>query len=278
MMWPSTLGDFSDEAIDKLFIYVTIRNINMNRKKIKRNPAKVSPLLLPEPLPTPPLLKSMQSPAPRRGRPRSEHLHAAMLDAARALLAQGGLPAVTMEAIAERAGVGKPTVYRYWPNAHAVAMAAMMDSESAAFATGTMKRAKPAAGTKVAKVVAKATKANQSSANALVSLSEQLRAIAKAFTTPIGRNVTLMIASADSQTELSKVFRNHFILARREEGRDLLKLAIKQGEVRSDIDFDVALDLIYGPLFYRLLSGHARLNAEFTEGLLLHALKGLQTT
>lgn len=196
--------------------------------------------------------------APRRGRPRNEQLHAAMLAAARALLQQGGLPAVTMEAVAERAGVGKPTVYRYWPNAHAVAMAAMMDNKPVARA-------------------AKTTQAKQSATSALINLRDQLREIAKAFSTPIGRNVTLMIASADSQTELSKVFRNHFILARREEGRVLLNAAIKQAEVREDMDLDIVLDLIYGPLFYRLLVGHAKLNADFTDALLAHALKGLQT-
>jgi AcrR family transcriptional regulator len=218
----------------------------MNLEKIKKNLTKTSAL---------PALGAV----PKRGRPRSEHLHAAMLNAARELLEQGGLPAVTMEAIAERASVGKPTVYRYWPNAHAVAMAAMMQSKAAAN-TATL------------------AKAADSTTSALSALQEQLRTIAKAFTTPIGRNVTLMIASADSQTELSKVFRNHFILARREEGRRLLKLAIEQGEIRRDIDFEVALDLIYGPLFYRLLSGHARLSADFTDALLAHVLKGLQKT
>jgi AcrR family transcriptional regulator len=205
--------------------------------------------------------------APKRGRPRSEHLHAAMLNAARQLLEQGGLPAVTMEAIAERAGVGKPTVYRYWPNAHAVAMAAMMDSSAPTLAVSTHQNAKR---------VQKSSQLRQSPTKALSRLRLQLSAIANAFSTPIGRNVTMMIASADSNTELSKVFRNHFIHARREEGRELLTLAIEQGELRGDIDFEVALDLIYGPLFYRLLSGHARLNEAFTEALLSHVFKGLQ--
>jgi hypothetical protein len=45
--------------------------------------------------------------------------------------------------------------------------------------------------------------------------------------------------------------------------------------LRSDFDVEVALDMIYGPLFYRLLAGHARLDAAFTDALLDHALTGL---
>ena len=62
-------------------------------------------------------------PGPRsRGRPRSEAARQAILQAARELLADGGPGAVTMEAVAARAGVGKPTVYRWWPDRHAVAI------------------------------------------------------------------------------------------------------------------------------------------------------------
>src|SRR5262249_62226558 len=66
------------------------------------------------------------NPSRPRGRPRSTGARAAILAAARAILDEGGITAVTMEGIAARAGVGKPTIYRSWPNAHAVAMAALM--------------------------------------------------------------------------------------------------------------------------------------------------------
>src|SRR5262249_24320148 len=64
-----------------------------------------------------------------RGRPRSVAARRAILKAAHQLLAEGGLSSVTIEGIAARAGVGKPTIYRSWPNAHAVAMAALMEGE-----------------------------------------------------------------------------------------------------------------------------------------------------
>src|SRR5919112_2209299 len=54
------------------------------------------------------------------GRPRSERAHRAILQAANELLESEGFASVTVEAIAERAGVSKATVYRWWPNRAAV--------------------------------------------------------------------------------------------------------------------------------------------------------------
>jgi len=187
---------------------------------------------------------------PRRGRPRSAAAREAVLRAARELLAAGGPAAVTMEAVAARAGVGKPTVYRWWPDRHAVAMAALMEADAP-----PVPRAAPG--------------------SAVAALRRQLRAIAERFATPIGRHVTTMIAAAGTETEVSKAFRNHFVLARRSEGRALLERAVRDGEVRRGLDLDVALDLLYGPLFFRLLVGHAPLDARFTDRVLGLVLRGL---
>lgn len=185
-----------------------------------------------------------------RGRPRSAKARSAILRAARELLAEGGPAAVTMEGVASRAGVGKPTVYRWWPDRHAVAMAALMEAE----APQTAQRAPR---------------------SAILALRRQLRAIAERFASPTGRHVATMIAASDLETEFSKAFRNHFVLARRAEGRVLLEQAIREGDIRPDLDAEVALDLLYGPLFFRLLMGHAPLDASFTDELLSHALRGL---
>ena len=190
--------------------------------------------------------------APRpRGRPRSAKAREAILRAARELLREAGPAAVTMEGVASRAGVGKPTVYRWWPDRHAVAMAALMEGET----PRTASRAPRAA---------------------ILALRQQLRAIAERFATPTGRHVATMIAASDLETEFSKAFRNHFVLARRAEGRALLEQAVRDGEVRPDLDVEVALELLYGPLFFRLLLGHAPLDARFTDEVLSHALRGLK--
>jgi AcrR family transcriptional regulator len=195
-------------------------------------------------------VKRAAEPKPR-GRPRSETAKRAILAAAHALLREGGPAAVTMEAVAERAGVGKPTVYRWWPDRHAVAMAALMETESR-------------------------ERRVSSSASALSGLRSQLRAISKRFATSTGRHVTSMIAAADSESELSKAFRNHFVLARRAEGKALLERAIQEGELKPDLDLEVSVDLLYGALFFRLLMGHAPLDEAFLDRALDTALAGMR--
>ncbi|MDB6089018.1 MAG: TetR/AcrR family transcriptional regulator [Gammaproteobacteria bacterium] len=195
-----------------------------------------------------------------RGRPRSVEARRAILKAAHELLAEGGLSSATIEGIAARAAVGKPTIYRTWPNAHAVAMAALMESDEAGESVAEKQPA---------------PKPNERSSSALTALRTQLHEVARVFSAPLGRSVTLIIAAAEADTELSKAFRNHFILARRNEGRALLAGAMSNGEIRRDLDIDVALDLIYAPVFYRLLMGHAPLTSRFIDDVLNVALQGL---
>ncbi|MGH7712520.1 MAG: TetR/AcrR family transcriptional regulator [Gemmatimonadaceae bacterium] len=185
-----------------------------------------------------------------RGRPRSAAARHAILNAARHLLEEGGVGAVTIEGIAARAGVGKPTIYREWPNAHAVMMAALIDTVPS---SAPVRRGR----------------------SALRALRQQLRQIAEVFATRTGRSVAHILAASESETELSKAFRHHFILARRQEGRSLLLAAIEEGMLRQDLEIDVALDLIYAPIFYRLLVGHAPVDARFTDAVLRHVVQGL---
>jgi hypothetical protein len=84
-----------------------------------------------------------------------------------------------------------------------------------------------------------------------------------------------MIASADNESELGRAFRNHFVLARRAEGKAWLEQAMKDGDLRLELDLDVALDLLYGPLFFRLLMGHAPLDQAFVDRVLEDALRGI---
>lgn len=187
-----------------------------------------------------------------RGRPRDPAARKKILAAASALLNDGGLAAVTMEAIALRAGVGKPTIYRLWPNAQAVAMAAFLE---------TAKSPPPA----------------RASGAALAALRLQLRKVAEVFATRAGRNAAMMIAAAQSDSELAKVFYNHFVLKSREEGRELLARATAEGDVKAGVNVEAALDLIYAPVYFRLLIGHGPLDAGFTDAILDLALEGIRS-
>lgn len=188
---------------------------------------------------------------PKRGRPRSESARRKVLAATHQLLQERGLPGVTVEGIAALAGVGKPTIYRHWPNAHAVAMDAFLESSEAA--PGHADVGFP-----------------------LDALRRQLRAIAAAFASPAGRSTAALIAASQNDSELAKVFRNRFIMKSRETGRTLLLQATTEGAIRPYADLEVALDLIYAPLYFRLLIGHGSLDRDFTDALLDLALDGLR--
>src|SRR5260370_2984548 len=111
-----------------------------------------------------------------RGRPGDPGTRKRILAVASKLLYEGGLGAVTMEAIALRAGVGKPTIYREWPNAQAVAMAAFLEST-------------------------KASPGASRSGTALAALRSQLKNVADVFATRAGRNTAMMIAATQSDSE-----------------------------------------------------------------------------
>ena len=117
------------------------------------------------------MARQLPSSTTTRGRPRDPRTRAAILAAARALLERGGLTAVTIEAIAQKAGVSRPTIYRYWPNAPAVAMAAFLE-------------------------VSGAPEAARGTRSPYAALRAQLHAVADAFAAPTGRSVAAMVAAS----------------------------------------------------------------------------------
>jgi AcrR family transcriptional regulator len=187
---------------------------------------------------------------PRRGRPPDPQLRRKALAAARSLLDEGGVAAVTMEAVAARAGVGKPSLYRNWPNAQALAMAALMSGPAAG--------AEPAEG-----------------GDPLTALRGDLQALARRFASPAGRNAAMLLATAEAETELTKAFRSYVVMTSREAARRRLQRATAEDRLRPAPDLEVVLDIIFGPLFFRLLMGHAALDAGFVDAVLDHALAPL---
>lgn len=166
------------------------------------------------------------------------------------LIAEKGLTALTVEGVAARAKVGKPTIYRHFANRFELAMTALMASVPMELA------------------------GDPGQGSALARLEAQLRQIAALFASPSGRHVASILASSERESEIGKAFRSHFVETRRLEGRAILADAIAAGEVRADLDLDLALDLVYGPLFYRLAMRHVPLGRDFVDGLLRDLLRG----
>lgn len=186
----------------------------------------------------------------QRGRPRNEAASFKVLEAARELLAEGGIAAVTIEELAARAGISRPTIYRSWPNAKAVAMAALIEATAAApqaAAGGTVRH----------------------------ELKRVVKDLVAAFSTPAGRSAAELIAAADHSTELAKAFRHHLLLKVRERALQILRNGIKCGEIRKRLDLEAAADIIMAPVFFRLMVGHQPLGADFAETIVEQTLEGL---
>lgn len=188
---------------------------------------------------------------PARGRPRSEKTRAAILKATAELTRENGVPGVTIEAVATRAGVGKPTIYRYWANAHELVMAALME----------------AAPSHEAEVPA--------GDDPIEGLRAVLHRIAETFASTTGRYVAMMLAAANEDSEVSKAFRSHFIRTRRSEAAAELAKAEAKSLLRDGADVPLALDMMFGAVFYRLLMEQKPLDKAAMDRLLDAALHGL---
>lgn len=164
-----------------------------------------------------------------------------------------GLGRLTIERVAAESGVSKPTIYRTWTNAQDLAMAAFM--------------AQPQADAPASR-----------SSSARTVLRAHLRGVIEAFATQRGRQITLTMASADPESELAKAFRNQVILKSREAGRQLIERAVASLEIRPDTDVETVLDMLYGPLFFRLLTGHQPLSPQLAEHLVQTLFDGVKTT
>jgi AcrR family transcriptional regulator len=195
-------------------------------------------------VPTPPTKR-------KPGRPPSETARRSVLETAYRIVMSEGLGRLTIERVAAESGVSKPTIYRTWTNAQDLAMAAFM-----------------------AQPLTDAPVSRASSAQAV--LRAHLRGVIEAFATQRGRQITLTMASADPESELAKAFRNQVILKSRETGRQLVQRAMVSLEIRPDIDIETVLDMLYGPLFFRLLTGHQPLVPKLADHLVATLFDGVR--
>jgi len=197
----------------------------------------------------------LPQPQPQRGRPRSEKARKAILEAAAELLLARGLSAVSMDAVAERAGVSKATIYRWWPSKETLALDALYTDWAAAQPaprdTGTLR------------------------GDLLALLRPWARLAAKQ---PYARVIAALLSEAQTDPAFADEYRHRVVEPRRELAKAVFLRAADRGEIAGDLKIDVALDLIYGPLYHRLLHGHAKLTDRFVQDVVDMALTGLAPT
>jgi AcrR family transcriptional regulator len=185
-----------------------------------------------------------------RGRPRDEVARSRILQAALEILEDTCFENATSDAIAERAGASKATIYRWWPNKAAVFIEALREAAAQELPfpdTGDLRE----------------------------DLHLQLQNFVKLLTGRRGRAFKAFIAAAQSDPGVAEAFRNLWIKPRRAQATAVLERHKQEGRLPTDIDLDVFIDMLYGPFYFRLLTGHRPLTSDFADAVAEMALREL---
>jgi len=182
---------------------------------------------------------------------RSERSRRAILEATIDLVAELGYEKASIEGIARRAGVGKQTIYRWWPSKGAVVLEALNESLSAVVGfpdTGDI----------------------------VEDLRVQMTGVSQLFRTELGAVYKGLIAAAQSDPALSRAHVEQLIQPAIVAFRKRLAVAHQRGELRSDIDIQAMIDMLWGALYYRLLLHVTPLETRQVDEVLKIAFEGLR--
>jgi AcrR family transcriptional regulator len=181
---------------------------------------------------------------------RSARVHEQVLVATAALLDEGGCAAATVDAISARSGVSKATIYKHWPSRTAIAAKAfgrMMASDTPLPDTGST----------------------------VDDLTEMVRRVSAFYASPRGRIFAELVAACVGDPAGAPYFRAYFLAGRRAAITELWDRARERGDVDPDISVDDVIDILFGPLIFRLLTDHLDLTEENATRLAKTALAGL---
>ena len=197
-------------------------------------------------------MTSTSDPKPTRlGRPRSQAAdsHAAIMDAVHALLQETSVRDLTMEAVAKRAGVGKPTLYKWWPSKAALVFA--------------MFHERLARGPLVLEGV-----------SVEASLRAKVRRLISEFQGLFGKVMAELIAEGQSDPAVLRELYEQHIRVRREATIADIEQGKASGEFRAEVDATLLVDAIFGPIYYRMLLRIGPLDEAFGDRLIAQVLDG----
>ena len=183
------------------------------------------------------------------GRPRNEAAiaHHRILDAVFELLQKQSVRDLQIQEVCRKAGVSKPTIYKWWPTKAAMVMAM--------FEQRMVRRLPPI---------------ESLSAEQLIRVA--VPGLIRLFNGPFGKVAAEMIAAGQSEPAVLREFRDRYILKRRKVAIKALNDAYASGEMKRSVDPELLLDLIFGPIYFRLLVKHQPLDEAFGRALVNHVL------
>jgi len=184
------------------------------------------------------------------GRPRDVRADRAILDATLELIAERGVHEFRTEDVASRAGVGKGAIYRRYRSKDELvtkAVAALVSEEIVVPDTGS------------------------THADLLALMREAVELYGGSLP---GRLMPNLVSAMAQRPELARAVREGFLAARRAALSEVLRRGVERGDLRPDLDLELALDVLGGPLIYRLLVTGGPLDEQLAEGVAELILRG----
>jgi AcrR family transcriptional regulator len=193
----------------------------------------------------------MQQAAVKKGRPRSEKSRKAILESTNKLLLHKSVQELSIEAIAKKAKVGKTTIYRWWPNKTAVVMDALINQPG-------MQTPMP-------------TPANDTEA-----VQMQVEKLIKLLHSHNGQTIAQLFSEAQASEESQKIFENNFLSPLIDAIQFSIEEGKRKGDFRSDITTKMAVDMVCGPIFFRLMAHPQDFNDGFQDNYPREAVRMLR--
>jgi AcrR family transcriptional regulator len=186
---------------------------------------------------------------------RSEESRRAVLEATMKLLEDSSptgftVQKLSIERIAREAGVSKTTIYRWWSSKVAVVIDTFLDNHVAR--------------TPVREDVP-----------AIDALREHMASLADVYAGNEGRLIAQLIGECQQDEATMAEFKNLFWTPRAQATTSLVARAINEGSMRKDLDAQVVTELLYAPIYFRLLFQSGPLDAKATDAIMQTVLEGL---
>ena len=181
----------------------------------------------------------------KRGPKRDQDAQQRILDATRDLICERGATRVSINEIAAHAGVGKQTIYRWWPSRADLVFEALERE---------IKAGSPPPNT----------------GTAYGDVRIQVQRVAKLMNSPLRAILREMIVETFGDDEIAEQFGTLFFAERRRQGAATVQAGIDRGELRPDLDPEIIGDLLYSPLWLRMIIGHQPLTPKAVDKLLDH--------
>jgi AcrR family transcriptional regulator len=177
-----------------------------------------------------------------RGRPRDAHIDRAVVAAVLEVLRTRGYQAVTMAGIARKVKRSRASIYRRWPSKAYLVADCIVSTLGASPApdTGELRR----------------------------DLAAAVGTLQRAFAGPLRQALPGLVADMAHDARLARAVRRQVLAPRRQSMREALERAQRRGEARVALDWDLLLDLLAGPFYFRALFGHARVDRRLARQVL----------